>query len=135
MKNLSVDLSNFKVDGLIVGSVEMSNKNPVDAARKFSATSFSFWLDIVDEAVDKVDVDEIVVEAVDEFVDGIVGKVVDEFVDGIVGKAVDEFVDGTVVEGVDELVDTEWGFLVGRFKRRLFTSCLHKNKIIIYKKL
>jgi hypothetical protein len=42
VKNLSVDLSNFKVDGLIVGSVEMSNKNPVDAARKFSATSFSF---------------------------------------------------------------------------------------------
>ncbi len=127
MKNLSVDLSNFKVDGLIVGSVEMSNKNPVDAARKFSATSFSFWLDIVDEAIDKVDVDEIVVEAVDEFVDEIVDEVFDEFLDGIVGKVVDEF--------VDEIVDDESGFWVGRFKRRLFTSCLHKNKKIIYKKL
>jgi hypothetical protein len=97
VKNLSVDLSNFKVDGLIVGKVEMSNKNPVDAARKFSATSFSFWLDIVvDAVVDKLVVDEIVVEAVDEFVDEIVGEVFDEFVDG------------TVVEGVDEFVDTEW---------------------------
>jgi hypothetical protein len=118
---------------LIVGSVEMSNKNPVDAARKFSATSFSFWLDIVDDAVvDKVDVDEIVVEAVDEFVDEIVGEVVDEFVDGIVVKVVDEFVDridGKVVdEFVNKVVDDELGFLVGRFKRRLFTSCSHKNK-------
>jgi hypothetical protein len=96
----------------------------VDAARKFSATSFSFWLDIVDDAVvDKLVVDEIVVEAVDEFVDVIVGEVVDEFVDGIVGEVVDEF------------VDTELGFLVGRFKRRLFTSCLDKKKYYLQKNI